>query len=412
LFVYLGDYMVTSRKTLVRAGATVAVGLVAGGALSPVIAEELEPSPTAVVAAGDTATPGTNAEANTSDTGTSSAINWHLTDGGVVYSSDVNTRFTASLQASESSSDYQDVVIFNDSDVVSPYTFVSLDALRNSVQIPEGLTFGNPAGSSGEVAKGSRLIETGLASADTVEPDKDYWFIGEVKAHGTARITLTKKAEPAPEPTPAPTEDTTPAPTPDPTPSPETEKKDDSATPAPTEDTTPAPKTEEKKVEEAKAIQAEVSKKADAAYRAPAQADIPNDNATRHDTQGRVVSTAPVESIKTDASTGTTVTRFTDGGSVTTNDTGEVVESTLGGTVTNTGTPVVSAVRTSTPDGTPVVNTSAVKGQTLRTGAAGVANIGAGISPAAIPFLAAGLSAGAAGILIAGSRIKRSRKSR
>ena len=404
--------MVTSRKTLVRAGATVAVGLVAGGALSPVIAEELEPSPTAVVAAGDTATPGTNAEANTSDTGTSSAINWHLTDGGVVYSSDVNTRFTTSLQASESSSDYQDVVIFNDSDVVSPYTFVSLDALRNSVQIPEGLTFGNPAGSSGEVAKGSRLIETGLASADTVEPDKDYWFIGEVKAHGTARITLTKKAEPAPEPTPAPTEDTTPAPTPDPTPSPETEKKDDSATPAPTEDTTPAPKTEEKKVEEAKAIQAEVSKKADAAYRAPAQADIPNDNATRHDTQGRVVSTAPVESIKTDASTGTTVTRFTDGGSVTTNDTGEVVESTLGGTVTNTGTPVVSAVRTSTPDGTPVVNTSAVKGQTLRTGAAGVANIGAGISPAAIPFLAAGLSAGAAGILIAGSRIKRSRKSR
>lgn len=404
--------MVTSRKTLVRAGATVAVGLVAGGALSPVIAEELEPSPTAVVAAGDTATAGTNAEANTSDTGTSSAINWHLTDGGVVYSSDVNTRFTASLQASESSSDYQDVVIFNDSDVVSPYTFVSLDALRNSAQIPEGLTFGNPAGSSGEVAKGSRLIETGLASADTVEPDKDYWFIGEVKAHGTARITLTKKAEPAPEPTPAPTEDTTPAPTPDPTPSPETEKKDDSATPAPTEDTTPAPKTEEKKVEEAKAIQAEVSKKADAAYRAPAQADIPNDNATRHDTQGRVVSTAPVESIKTDASTGTTVTRFTDGGSVTTNDTGEVVESTLGGTVTNTGTPVVSAVRTSTSDGTPVVNTSAVKGQTLRTGAAGVANIGVGISPAAIPFLAAGLSAGAAGILIAGSRIKRSRKSR
>lgn len=396
--------MVTSRKTLVRAGATVAVGLVAGGALSPVIAEELEPSPTAVVSAGDTATTGTNAEANTSDTGTSSAINWHLTDGGVVYSSDVNTRFTASLQASESSSDYQDVVIFNDSDVVSPYTFVSLDALRNSVQIPEGLTFGNPAGSSGEVAKGSRLIETGLASADTVEPDKDYWFIGEVKAHGTARITLTKKAEPAPEPTPAPTEDTTPAPTPDPTPSPEPEKKDDSAT--------PAPKTEEKKVEEAKAIQAEVSKKADAAYRAPAQADIPNDNATRHDTQGRVVSTAPVESIKTDASTGTTVTRFTDGGSVTTNDTGEVVESTLGGTVTNTGTPVVSAVRTSTSDGTPVVNTSAVKGQTLRTGAAGVANIGAGISPAAIPFLAAGLSAGAAGILIAGSRIKRSRKSR
>ena len=404
--------MVTSRKTLVRAGATVAVGLVAGGALSPVIAEELDPSPTAVVAAGDTATPGANAEANTSDTGTSSAINWHLTDGGVVYSSDVNTRFTASLQASESSSDYQDVVIFNDSDVVSPYTFVSLDALRNSVQIPEGLTFGNPAGSSGEVAKGSRLIETGLASADTVEPDKDYWFIGEVKAHGTARITLTKKAEPAPEPTPAPTEDTTPAPTPDPTPSPEPEKKDDSATPAPTEDATPAPKTEEKKVEEAKAIQAEVSKKADAAYRAPAQADIPNDNATRHDTQGRVVSTAPVESIKTDASTGTTVTRFTDGGSVTTNDTGEVVESTLGGTVTNTGTPVVSAVRTSTSDGTPVVNTSAVKGQTLRTGAAGVANIGAGISPAAIPFLAAGLSAGAAGILIAGSRIKRSRKSR
>ncbi len=404
--------MVTSRKTLVRAGATVAVGLVAGGALSPVIAEELDPSPTAVVAAGDTATAGTSAEANTSDTGTSSAINWHLTDGGVVYSSDVNTRFTASLQASESSSDYQDVVIFNDSDVVSPYTFVSLDALRNSVQIPEGLTFGNPAGSSGEVAKGSRLIETGLASADTVEPDKDYWFIGEFKAHGTARITLTKKAEPAPEPTPAPTEDTTPAPTPDPTPSPETEKKDDSPTPAPTEDTTPAPKTEEKKVEEAKAIQAEVSKKADAAYRAPAQADIPNDNATRHDTQGRVVSTAPVESIKTDASTGTTVTRFTDGGSVTTNDTGEVVESTLGGTVTNTGTPVVSAVRTSTSDGTPVVNTSAVKGQTLRTGAAGVANIGAGISPAAIPFLAAGLSAGAAGILIAGSRIKRSRKSR
>lgn len=403
--------MVTSRKTLVRAGATVAVVLVAGGALSPVIAEELDPSPTAVVAAGDTTT-GTNAEANTSDTGTSSAINWHLTDGGVVYSSDVNTRFTASLQASESSSDYQDVVIFNDSDVVSPYTFVSLDALRNSVQIPEGLTFGNPAGSSGEVAKGSRLIETGLASADTVEPDKDYWFIGEVKAHGTARITLTKKAEPAPEPTPAPTEDTTPAPAPDPTPSPETEKKDDSPTPAPTEDTTPAPKTEEKKVEEAKAIQAEVSKKADAAYRAPAQADIPNDNATRHDTQGRVVSTAPVESIKTDASTGTTVTRFTDGGSVTTNDTGEVVESTLGGTVTNTGTPVVSAVRTSTSDGTPVVNTSVVKGQTLRTGAAGVANIGAGISPAAIPFLAAGLSAGAAGILIAGSRIKRSRKSR
>ena len=403
--------MVTSRKTLVRAGATVAVGLVAGGALSPVIAEELEPSPTAVVAAGDTATPGTNAEANTSDTGTSPAINWHLTDGGVVYSSDVNTRFTASLQASESSSDYQDVVIFNDSDVVSPYTFVSLDALRNSVQIPEGLTFGNPAGGSGEVAKGSRLIETGLASADTVEPDKDYWFIGEVKAHGTARITLTKKAEPAPEPTPAPTEDTTPAPTPEPTPSPDAEKKEE-PTPAPTEDTTPAPKTEEKKVEEAKAIQAEVSKKADAAYRAPAQADIPNDNATRHDTQGRVVSTAPVESIKTDASTGTTVTRFTDGGSVTTNDTGEVVESTLGGTVTNTGTPVVSAVRTSTPDGTPVVNTSAVKGQTLRTGAAGVANIGAGISPAAIPFLAAGLSAGAAGILIAGSRIKRSRKSR
>ena len=393
--------MVTSRKTLVRAGATVAVGLVAGGALSPVIAEELEPSPTAVVAAGDTATPGTNAEANTSDTGTSSAINWHLTDGGVVYSSDVNTRFTASLQASESSSDYQDVVIFNDSDVVSPYTF----------QIPEGLTFGNPAGGSGEVAKGSRLIETGLASADTVEPDKDYWFIGEVKAHGTARITLTKKAEPTPEPTPAPTEDTTPAPKTEPTPSPDAEKKEE-PTPAPTEDTTPAPKTEEKKVEEAKAIQAEVSKKADAAYRAPAQADIPNDNATRHDTQGRVVSTAPVESIKTDASTGTTVTRFTDGGSVTTNDTGEVVESTLGGTVTNTGTPVVSAVRTSTPDGTPVVNTSAVKGQTLRTGAAGVANIGAGISPAAIPFLAAGLSAGAAGILIAGSRIKRSRKSR
>ena len=87
------------------------------------------------------------------------------------------------------------------------------------------------------------------------------------------------------------------------------------------------------------------------------------------------MSTAPVESIKTDASTGTTVTRFTDGGSVTTADTGEVVESTLGGTVTNTGTPVVSAVRTSTSNGAPVANTSAVKGQTLRTGAAGALGI-------------------------------------
>lgn len=139
---------------------------------------------------------------------------------------------------------------------------------------------------------------------------------------------------------------------------------------------------------------------------------MPDDNATRHDAAGRVVSTAPVVDIKKDAETGNTVTTFEDGGAVTTTSAGEVVESTLGSTVTTTGEPVVSAAPRATVSNASVTSPSGkgstantVKGQTLRTGAAGVANLPA-ITPAAIPLGLAGGSLVLAGTLIGASALK------
>ena len=97
---------------------------------------------------------------------------------------------------------------------------------------------------------------------------------------------------------------------------------------------------------------------------------------------------------------------------MTTTSAGEVVESTLGSTVTTTGEPVVSAVPVATVSNASVTSPSgkastanSVKGQTLRTGAAGVANLPA-ITPAAIPLGLAGGSLVLAGTLIGASALK------
>lgn len=137
-------------------------------------------------------------------------------------------------------------------------------------------------------------------------------------------------------------------------------------------------------------------------YKAPAETEIPKDNATRHDSAGRVVSTAPVTTINTDAQAGTTTTRFEDGGEVTTNtNTGEVLESTLGTTVTTTGTTINSTPTKKTTPTAKTTNTSnTVKGQTLRTGDAGVATITTAPA-AAMPLIATGLSLALAGTLVA-----------
>ena len=160
----------------------------------------------------------------------------------------------------------------------------------------------------------------------------------------------------------------------------------------------------------------EVSAKANAVYKAPAPLAVPDDNATRHDAAGRVVSTAQVKDIKTDVQTGNTVTTFEDGGAVTTTSSGEVVESTLGSTVTTTGEPVVSAAPKVTVSNASATSPTAksstsgvntVKGQTLRTGAAGVANLPVtGITPAAIPLGLAGGSLVLAGTLMGVSKLK------
>lgn len=140
-------------------------------------------------------------------------------------------------------------------------------------------------------------------------------------------------------------------------------------------------------------------------YKAPAETEIPKDNATRHDSAGRVVSTAPVTTINTDAQAGTTTTRFEDGGEVTTNtNTGEVLESTLGTTVTTTGTTI-----NSTPTAKTTNTSNTVKGQTLRTGDAGVAT-NTGAPAAAMPLIATGLSLALAGTFVAAGTRTNTRK--
>ena len=102
---------------------------------------------------------------------------------------------------------------------------------------------------------------------------------------------------------------------------------------------------------------------------------------------------------------------------MTTNNAGEVVESTLGSTVTTTGTPVVSTpAKTSTvaaSAGTSKTPASTVKGQTLRTGTAGVANAAQTmvVSPAAVPLIAAGGSLALAGTFVAGAVVRNRKRS-
>lgn len=384
-----------SISTRRKVAAAIAATTIATGTFAPLIAEELDPTPaaTATTEAGDTAT--------TSDTPavTGGALAPHLTSGGLIYSSEIDAHFRVDNTQAGNDSTYTDLTVTNDSSVASNLTWASLDTLRTF--LPEGATFGSPAGKSGEIVKGSDLIANNIAEATQVDPEKDYWFMGKIPASGEVRISVVKKEEPKEEPTPAPetpapdnTGDPTPAPdnTGDPTPAPETPAPDN------TTDPTPAPE----KTNTNTPVVENTAETIDKNYKAPAETEIPKDNATRHDSAGRVVSTAPVTTINTDAQAGTTTTRFEDGGAVTTNtNTGEVLESTLGTTVTTTGTTINS---TPTKKTTPTAKTNntanTVKGQTLRTGDAGVATITTAPA-AAMPLIATGLSLALAGTLVA-----------
>lgn len=376
-----------------KVAAAIAATTIATGTFAPLIAEELDPTPaaTATTEAGDTAT-----TSDDTPTNTGGALAPHLTSGDLIYSSEIDAHFRVDNAQAGNDSTYTDLTVTNDSSVASNLTWASLDTLRTF--LPEGATFGSPAGKSGEIVKGSDLITNNIAEATQVDPEKDYWFMGKIPASGEVRISVVKKEEPKEEPTPAPetpapSTDTTPTPdnTGEPTPAPETPAPDATNNPAPAPDT----KTDTPTVEN-------TAETIDKNYKAPAETEIPKDNATRHDSAGRVVSTAPVTTINTDAQAGTTTTRFEDGGEVTTNtNTGEVLESTLGTTVTTTGTTINSTPTKKTTPTAKTTNTSnTVKGQTLRTGDAGVATITT--APAAtMPLIATGLSLALAGTLVA-----------
>lgn len=353
-----------------KVAAAIAATTIATGTFAPLIAEELDPTPaaTATTEAGDTAT-----TSDDTPTNTGGALAPHLTSGDLIYSSEIDAHFRVDNAQAGNDSTYTDLTVTNDSSVASNLTWASLDTLRTF--LPEGATFGSPAGKSGEIVKGSDLITNNIAEATQVDPEKDYWFMGKIPASGEVRISVVKKEEPKEEPTPAP-ETPTPDATNNPTPAPDTN--------------TPAPAVEN------------TAETVDKNYKAPAETEIPKDNATRHDSAGRVVSTAPVTTINTDAQAGTTTTRFEDGGEVTTNtNTGEVIQSTLGTTVTTTGTTINSTPTKKTTPTAKTTNTSnTVKGQTLRTGDAGVATITTAPS-AAMPLIATGLSLALAGTLVA-----------
>lgn len=380
-----------------KVAAAIAATTIATGTFAPLIAEELDPTPaaTATTEAGDTTT------SDDTPTNPGGALAPHLTSGDLIYSSEIDAHFRVDNAQAGNDSTYTDLTVTNDSSVASNLTWASLDTLRTF--LPEGATFGSPAGKSGEIVKGSDLIANNIAEASQVDPEKDYWFMGKIPASGEVRISVVKKEEPKEEPTPAPE---TPAPSTDPTPAPDNTGEPTPApeTPAPdaTNNPTPAPDTNTG----APAVE-NTAETVDKNYKAPAETEIPKDNATRHDSAGRVVSTAPVTTINTDAQAGTTTTRFEDGGEVTTNTTtGEVLESTLGTTVTTTGTPIVSTPTTTVAAKT--TNTSnTVKGQTLRTGDAGVAT-NTGAPAAAMPLIATGLSLALAGTFVAaGTRTRK-----
>ena len=390
-------------KKVSRTGAVLAATVLVGAPFAPLIADELEAPPAAVAVAegSDATTASTQAGAEVDGTGT-------------VFSSQPDARFRIERAQAPAGSGFTDIVLANVSDVASTHTWVPLDSLRGN--LPEGATFGAVVGSGGEVVKGSDLVAANVASADSVNADAEYWYIPNLAAGAEVRISVVQAPEATPTPTPEPKAEETPAPdtTADPTPMPDTETpkpSDDATTPAPekSEDATPAPVEEKKSAESSSTVvvdnAANISKKADEVYKAPTQAAIPQDNAVRHDSAGRVVSTAPVAAVTSDAQEGTTTTRFEDGGEVTTNAAGEVVESTLGSTVTTTGAPVTSTVR-STASSKTTPSSSAVKGQTLRTGAAGVANVPLAVSPAVIPMVAAGGSLALAGTIVAGVALK------
>lgn len=372
-----------------KVAAAIAATTIATGTFAPLIAEELDPAPaaTATAEAGDTAT-----TSDDTPTNTGGALAPHLTSGDLIYSSEIDAHFRVDNAQAGNDSTYTDLTVTNDSSVASNLTWASLDTLRTF--LPEGATFGSPAGKSGEIVKGSDLITNNIAEASQVDPEKDYWFMGKIPASGEVRISVVKKEEPTPAPeTPAPSTDPTPAPdnTGEPTPAPETPAPDATNNPTPAPDTnTPAPAVEN------------TAETVDKNYKAPAETEIPKDNATRHDSAGRVVSTAPVTTINTDAQAGTTTTRFEDGGEVTTNtNTGEVLESTLGTTVTTTGTTINSTpTKKTTPTAKTTNTANTVKGQTLRTGDAGVATITTAPA-AAMPLIATGLSLALAGTLVA-----------
>lgn len=379
-------------KKVSRSGAVLAATVLVGAPFAPLIADELEtpPAAVAVTEGSDTTTASTQAGAEVNGTGT-------------VFSSQPDARFRIERAQASAGSGFTDIVLANVSDVASTHTWVPLDSLRGN--LPEGATFGAVVGSGGEVVKGSDLVAANVASADSVNADAEYWYIPNLAAGAEVRISVVQAPEATPAPTPEPKAEETPAPdtTADPTPAPDTE------TPKPSDDaTTPAPVEEKKSAESSTVVvdnAANISKKADEVYKAPTQAAIPQDNAVRHDSAGRVVSTAPVAAVTSDAQEGTTTTRFEDGGEVTTNAAGEVVESTLGSTVTTTGAPVTSTVR-STASSKTTPSSSTVKGQTLRTGAAGVANVPLAVSPAVIPMVAAGGSLALAGTIVAGVALK------
>lgn len=378
-------------KKVSRSGAVLAATVLVGAPFAPLIADELETPPAAVAVAegSDATTASTQAGAEVDGTGT-------------VFSSQPDARFRIERAQASAGSGFTDIVLANVSDVASTHTWVPLDSLRGN--LPEGATFGAVVGSGGEVVKGSDLVAANVASADSVNADAEYWYIPNLAAGAEVRISVVQAPEATPAPTPEPKAEETPAPdtTADPTPAPDTE------TPKPSDDATPAPVEEKKSAESSTVVvdnAANISKKADEVYKAPTQAAIPQDNAVRHDSAGRVVSTAPVAAVTSDAQEGTTTTRFEDGGEVTTNAAGEVVESTLGSTVTTTGAPVTSTVR-STASSKTTPSSSTVKGQTLRTGAAGVANVPLAVSPAVIPMVAAGGSLALAGTIVAGVALK------
>ena len=248
--------------------------------------------------------------------------------------------------------DNANVAITNISPAHSKYTW-----LAQMDVIPEGYNLGSP--SQGEIASGQALIDAKVVTPQMVHPDGLYWYIGSLTPGQSATLSLTKDPAPATE---------TPAPTPEP------DKKAEE---------TPAPDQKAEVTPEAPKDGTPAEQPQAPADGTPAQGDTQpaNDNASG---EPQVTDAAGNQGGEQPAAEASETTA--DGENVTVENTGATTPAQEGEV---TSTEHISADGVSTPVGanpstlyngkgqnvsTVKANTSsAVKGQRLKTGDAGVA---------------------------------------